>query len=161
MVARLFLSSNEVNNLLRDAGPPLRSEWVTGRVMASFMAAWSITNMPFEAYPRLERDPATGAQGVVLGGIHTPLLSDAAIWELLGLPPPVSPQFARAIDLDFPCMYARTASLAAAVMELRDITGKCVRSHRRSTCNPRPPRSAWAASPSLASACSRTSSRRC
>ena len=117
----MWLSAHELYVLQREPGPPFQTSFVTARTMASFVAGWSIGHCPTEPYPRVETGAGRRGRHVALGGTRTPLLSDAALWRLTGRTGPVNPHFARSLDLEFPCLYARTLSLAEAAIHVRDL----------------------------------------
>ena len=117
----MWLGDHEVLNLLGDSGPPLYPSWVTARSMASLMASWSIGHCPENPYPRVELESGRQRRRMALGGTRTPLLSDAALWRLLGRTGRVDPHFCRSLDLEYPCLFGRTTALAEAVVSIREL----------------------------------------
>ena len=58
----------------------------TRRIMASFFMAWPIGPVRGNAYPREGKPRINGPPAFLVGGRHTPLLSDVTIGAYLDLP---------------------------------------------------------------------------
>ena len=120
MLSVFRLSAHERAMLARDPGPPATLERLSNRVLASFVADWSVTHVAPDTFPRMGKVEWGDPPGLLLGGAKTPLLSDRRRWRMLLLPGRPTPRFSERLDCAPEFSYARVRGLADAVIALRD-----------------------------------------